>query len=122
MMATTNPWLQFVQLLFLVIIFPALWTVLIKWWFSSEAYLRLLKKLPPGVYPKDPHSTSWDWLFSQRKAYWMVVHLKNGEKVVGKLAKNSYSSAFPSAPQLFLEEEWELDENGEFKQPVPTEC
>lgn len=63
---------------------------------------------------REPFRTSWDWVFSQRRKYWVVVTLKNGKKYGGKMSSKSYASSYPSNYQIYIEETWEVDENGEF--------
>jgi len=63
-----------------------------------------------------PHPTSkpWDYVFSQRKMYWMKVVLKDGTIVAGKFGDRSFASSAPAEEQIYMEETWVLDENGGF--------
>jgi len=64
-----------------------------------------------------PHPTKkpWDYVFSNRKCFWVIVELKDGRKIAGKYADKSFSSSYPENDQLYLEETWKLNKDGGFK-------
>lgn len=66
---------------------------------------------------KAPHPTGkpWDYVFSQRKPYWVKVTLKNGTVIAGKYADNSFASSAPASEQIYLEETWLVNEKGGFE-------
>lgn len=102
-----NVW-SFCILAFLtLIIFPTLWPILIC-------------KIPPQ-YAKwfmPPAKRLWDWFFLQKQCVWVIVNLKNGGKIGGIFATNSYASSFPLKEQLYLEKVWKLNDKGEFECPI----
>jgi hypothetical protein len=63
-----------------------------------------------------PHPTlkPWDYVFSQRKPYWIKVHLTDGHIYAGKFSANSFASSPPADEEIFLEECWLLNEKGGF--------
>ncbi len=63
-----------------------------------------------------PHPTAlpWDYVFSQRKSYWMRITLGNGKVIGGRYAHNSFASSAPAKEQLYLEEAWIIDDKGGF--------
>jgi hypothetical protein len=67
-----------------------------------------------------PHPTQkpWDFVFSQRKVYWVTVTLKNGAKIAGMYGPNSFASSAPSDEQIYLEEQWILNDDGGFDRAV----
>ncbi len=67
-----------------------------------------------------PHPTQkpWDYVFGKRHAYWVIVTLKGGEKVGGMYGPSSFASSAPAEEQIFLEEEWLLNEDGGFDRAV----
>ncbi|MBR9910400.1 MAG: hypothetical protein GYB33_08635 [Gammaproteobacteria bacterium] len=67
-----------------------------------------------------PHPTQkpWDFVFSQRKTYWVTVTLKNGAKIAGMYGPNSFASSAPSEEQIYLEEQWMLNDEGGFDRAV----
>lgn len=66
-----------------------------------------------------PHPTQkpWDFVFSKRKPFWVKVTLKDGVKIAGKYAGESFASSSPASEQLYLEESWVLNDKGGFKRP-----
>lgn len=67
-----------------------------------------------------PHPTTkpWDHVFSKRQTYWMIVTLKNGNKIAGKYGSASFVSSYPAEEQIYLEEEWVLNEDEGFDRMV----
>jgi hypothetical protein len=63
-----------------------------------------------------PHPTHkpWDYVFSKREEYWVKVMLTNGTMIAGKYSTKSFSSSYPSDEQIYLEEEWLLNNDGGF--------
>lgn len=64
-----------------------------------------------------PIGKPWDYIFSQRKWYWIIVTLKNGIKIAGKYGDKSFASSAPDEDQIYLEETWVLNEDGGFERP-----
>lgn len=64
-----------------------------------------------------PVQKPWDFVFSKRKPYWARVTLKDGTKIGGRYAENSFSSSALSEEQIYLEETWLLNKNGDFERP-----
>lgn len=64
-----------------------------------------------------PHPTAkpWDYVFAQRKTYWVKVILKDGNVVAGRYADRSFASSAPAPEQIYLEETWILDASGGFE-------
>ena len=68
------------------------------------------------VQKKIPHPTQkpWDWIFSQKKHYWIKVKMKDGEIIGGLYAENSFTSSAPAEEQIYLQETWIINDNGGF--------
>jgi hypothetical protein len=94
--------LYFIDLILIGVIFPALWGYL---------YFRLSRTETFAKYIKSPYPTSWDYFFNKKEYCWVILHLKNGEKIGGKFYEKSYASAHPDKEQIYLEEVWELDKD-----------
>lgn len=92
--------------LFIIFIAPILWTII---------YVKFAKSNRFKKYILNPIRSPWDYFFEQRKSYWIIVNLKNGEKIGGAYSENSFSSVYPHKEQLYLEELWELNDDGSFK-------
>jgi len=96
-----------VALLFVVpIIWPCVWVALTKLEFVR-------RRIVPAV------AKPWDDFFfkSQKRGhkYRVIVHLKDGKRVVGKYGKRSYASTGRVPEELYLEELFEVQEDGGLK-------
>lgn len=82
----------------------------------SWKYLRELDWLQKFV----PHPTQkpWDFVFAQRQTYWVIVTLESGEQIGGMYGRNSFASSSPAQEQIYLEEQWILNEDGGFERKV----
>lgn len=104
-----HPNLYILFYVFVLFAAPILWVVLWK-------YLRertLIQKIIPH-----PTQKPWDFVFGQRQCHWVVITLKNGEKVAGMYGPNSFASSAPFDEQIYLEEEWVLNDDDGFERPV----
>lgn len=90
---------------FVLLIAPVVWVLLFKWLRISEYFQTIM-----------PHPTSkpWDYVFAQRKPYWVVVTLKDNRKIAGRYEDSSFASSSPAPEQLYLEESWCLSDEGGF--------
>jgi hypothetical protein len=61
---------------------------------------------------------SWDYVFGKRNPFWIIVHLKNGQKIGGFFGDESFASSNPADEQIYLEEVWVLDDDGRFLSPA----
>ena len=59
-----------------------------------------------------PIGKPWDYVFSQRKPFWIIVYLKDGKRIGGRYDSQSFASSAPSAEQLYLQETWEINSAG----------
>jgi hypothetical protein len=66
-----------------------------------------------------PIPKPWDYMFGKKLSYWLIIHLKNGEKVGGIYSTNSFTSSFPHEEQIYIEQVWLLNRKNEFLKPVP---
>lgn len=69
---------------------------------------------------KDPIERPWDYVFSLREHYWVVVTLKSGEKIGGLYADKSFVSSSPAPEQIFLQSTWVINEHGGFEREKET--
>lgn len=93
---------------FVVLVAPILWGFL---WMAARKTSLVQKFLP------HPIEKPWDFVFSQRKRFWVIATLRDGRKIAGKYADRSFSSAAPAPEQLYLEEAWKFNEGGGFERP-----
>jgi hypothetical protein len=91
-------------------VFPVFWPIL---------FIRLPKWRFFAKYFRDPWPTPWDYIFSKRKALWVIVNLKDGRKIGGEFDRLSSASSYPDKQQIYLEKVWKLDEEGNFIEAIP---
>ncbi|HYA15333.1 MAG TPA: DUF6338 family protein [Syntrophales bacterium] len=101
--------LYFFALLLILFIIPICWPFI----FITLSKTKLLAKYLIHPWPKP-----WDFVFASKESFWIIVHLKDGKKIGGKYDTKSFTSSYPVEEQLYIEEIWDLDEDGRFKQPV----
>jgi hypothetical protein len=64
-----------------------------------------------------PSPKPWDYVFGQRKEFWLIVTMKDGKKIGGKYGTSSFTSSAPAPEQIFLEEAWMLNNDDGFERP-----
>ncbi len=99
-------WLSFVVIMVVV---PACWPF---------AFLRLSSWRPVGKHFVHPIQKPWDYVFGKRAPFWIIVHLKDGQKIGGLFGLESFASSNPADEQIYLEEVWVLGEDDSFLVPV----
>ena len=100
---------RFLYYLFYVFVFfvaPIIWVIIWKYLRTRDFFQR-----------NAPHPTAkpWDYVFAQRKPYWVKVTLKDGTIIAGRYADKSFASSAPDPHQIHLEETCKLNDNGGFK-------
>ncbi len=108
-LAVVHPQLYILFYVFVVFVFPV---VLAFWWRKI--------RLSDFAQRNAPHPTllPWDFVFSQKKPYFIVITLQNGMPVAGYYGSQSFASSYPAQPQIYLEKEWLLNESGGFDREV----
>ena len=91
-----------------IILMPAAWIFLLNQLRQTQIAQR---------YLLHPTSRPWDFAFSKRKNYWLIVTLKNGETFGGLFGPNSFVTSTPEPEQIYLEEVWHINENKGFDEP-----
>ncbi|MBU9818172.1 hypothetical protein J1781_25425 [Rahnella sp. C60] len=89
--------------IFVLFISPIVLTVFFVW---MRSWRWLSKKLP------HPTGRAWDYYFGLRKPCWIIVTLSNGKKIGGKYSGLSFSSSAPEPEQIYLEENWVINDDG----------
>jgi hypothetical protein len=87
------------------LLLPVLWKKVLSW--------GIMKKNIINPIPK-----AWDVFFRKRQPCFMMVHLKNGQIIGGLYAYESAASSYPEKEDLYLQEIWELDDEGKFLNPL----
>jgi hypothetical protein len=103
---TSYPTLYAAFYAFVLLIAPVSWACLTKWARTTQFVQRSL-----------PHPTGkpWDYVFGQRKRFWVVVTLKDGKRLGGRYDSKSFASSSPATEQIFLEQCWNLNDDGGFE-------
>ena len=93
---------------YLLVLFfaPILWVYI---WKTIRQTQYVQERLP------HPENRPWDFVFSQRKSYWIIVTLKDGTQLAGRYDEKSFVSSSPNKEQIYLEESWELNDEGGFE-------
>ncbi|MDV6251060.1 DUF6338 family protein [Vibrio sp. EA2] len=110
-------WVEYIELS--GIIYGAFYSFVL--FFAPILWVSLWKRLRETQYVQKrlphPANKAWDFVFSQRKCYWVIVTLNDGSKLAGKYGSNSFVTSSPYQEQIYLEESWELNSDGGFERP-----
>ena len=60
-----------------------------------------------------PFQTAWEFIFSKRKTNWVEITLKDGSKIFGLYACNSFTSDSDER-DIFIEKRYDVDDKGEW--------
>ncbi|RRR67419.1 MAG: hypothetical protein EI684_18995 [Candidatus Viridilinea halotolerans] len=94
---------------FVLFVAPIIWVMawrLLRQWRIFQSFI------------PHPVQKPWDFVFGKRRCYWVVVTLKDGDKIAGKFCDESFASSAPAEEQIYLEEEWVLNQEGGFERPA----
>ncbi len=84
------------------------------WWIDW-----LLDHIGFGYIDRTP--SAWDHAIKEQRGKFVRVHLKDGRGTIGGVySVKSLGSTNARRPDLFLEESWVLDEDGNFLAPIPN--
>ena len=103
---------------FYFIVFVILFVAPIAWPILVMKVMKC-KKLRDKTEILHPIAKAWDFVFAQKKPYWVIINLKDGRKIGGVYGPNSFASSFPAEEQIFLEQAWKLNEKGAFLEADP---
>jgi len=81
-------------------------------WCISVLHLRSWK----GVYVGTP--SAWDHVFQNLPASFIRARMKGGTWVGGWYGSNSFATAYPRPPEIYLEITWRMGADGSFIAPV----
>lgn len=88
---------------FVLLIAPVSWACLLRKLRTTQFFR--------GTLPH-PIGKPWDYVFSQRRPFWIIVYLKDGKRIGGRYDSQSFASSAPAAEQLYLQEAWEVNSDG----------
>lgn len=104
----SHPTLYVLFYVFVLLLAPIVWACVLRTLRGTD-FLQ-------SFFPH-PIAKPWDYVFSQRKRYWVLATLKDGRQVAGRYDAKSFSSSAPAPEQLYLEEAWVLNSDGGFERP-----
>jgi len=103
-----HPVLYSLFYIFVLFLAPIVWVLIWRFLRTQDFFQR-----------NAPHPTAkpWDYVFLQRKPYWVKIHLKDGTVIAGRYAEKSFASSTPAEEQIYLEETWVINDKGGFERP-----
>ena len=104
-----HPFCYYGSSVLILFVAPILWPLIYLKIISTPFFME--KTIHPIPKP-------WDYVFSQRKPLWVIVHLKDGRRIGGFYGTESFASSYPTNEQIYLEEVWCLDEKGKFLERI----
>jgi hypothetical protein len=115
----TNSWEVFIWALLTIFLLPLIFGIIIGklsavWWID-----KLLEKVGMGYLDRLP--SAWDGVVRQKAGQFVRIYLKDGRGVIGGVySVNSIGSTNARRPDIYLEQQWEMDKDNDFVQPVPS--
>ena len=67
----------------------------------------------------NPIPRAWDYFFGLRENCFMLIHLKDGSLVGGLSYEKSFASSYPASEDIYIEQVWEISEQGKFLEKIP---
>ncbi len=104
-----HPFWFFLLVISILFLFPILWAVL---YYCLRTLTFFTKRIP------HPISKPWDYVFSKREAYWVIVYLNDGTKIGGRYGSDSFASSYPADEQIYLQQVWEVNDDNRFLKAV----
>jgi len=97
----------------------SIWSPLSKWRADVAAW-GWVSALRPDVGPRfDSRPTAWDVAFQRAEAGWFVrIKMADGSWYAGYWGPESWASTYPEQPSVFVETEYQVDEDGVIGDPV----
>lgn len=104
-----------VWFLMVTIVWPVTASVIFNLVILSDRVDGWLNKM--GVGYDDRLPTAWDY-FLRRGPFWVKVYLKDDQVIPGEYGGVSKAGTSSKSKDLYLQQLWEVDEEGEFKEPL----
>jgi len=103
---SVTPSRLYVAMILVLVLMPVGWAIL----------LLQIRRLPAAVKHFGSPKRVWDDVFAKRPEpeFWVIVHLKDGTRIGGLYGRKSLASRSPAAPDIYIEELWDVDASGGF--------
>lgn len=100
----THKYIFLFLMYFIFLIMPLMWPVI---------YLKILSLRVFSNHLPNPYDNPWDYVFAKDFGrIFVIVNFKNGERVGGIFGRNSFASSSLAKEQIYLEQQWILDDEG----------
>jgi hypothetical protein len=99
----------------IVVIMPTAYGLCASTWKQKRLGARLLEKLGLKTFEQHHIPTAWDYLFSKIRPGWVVVTLKNGNKVYGFMGTASYLSSESEERDIYISHTLQPGESGQME-------
>jgi len=110
LIAPQKPFAIYGLVILTLVMLPAAWPFAIRW---------ILRGLQATKIILVGSRSAWDDVFLRHEPYFVIVHLKDGNRVGGYYGARSFAGLHPISGHLYLEQLWYLDDKGKFIGPVP---
>jgi hypothetical protein len=109
LITSINTTLGIIAYVISLVIMPVLLPFVWKWILKRK----FIKNITINPIPR-----AWDNFFIRGIPCFMLIHLKDGQIIGGLYAYESAASSYPEEEDLYLQEVWEIDNNGKFIKPI----
>lgn len=106
---TNQPALFYIAMFVVLLISPALLA------FGVVSLLRSRRLRGKFLHPTP---MPWDYVFGKGSSYWLLFHLKSGQKVGGYYSQHSFASSFPRPQEIYVEHLWRVSPEGLFLEKI----
>lgn len=111
-------WYVFLWLVAVLLVIPAVIALIVSVFWRAKNMQSFLSGINQSQVQKTPEA--WDWFFlTQERGCWIVAEFLDGSYVGGEFGQNSFVSVSPHGKDLFLENEYTVDNELNFGEPVP---
>lgn len=91
----------------------------LAWIIKRPRVNRFLERFGYGYINLLP--SAWEYIFDKQEGYYVRIHLKSDGVIIGGIYSTDSFAADPPRPSdIYIEEVWYLDADGNFTQPLPT--
>ena len=98
-----------------LIVLPTLWGIIAGSARQKGLGPAIIRKLKMRTFEQHHIPTAWDFLFSKIKPAWVVVTLKNGNKIYGYLSPASYISSDATERDIYISHTLHVLDSGEME-------
>ena len=85
-----------------LVVLPTIWGIVTGSARQNGIGARIIRKLKLKTFEQHHIPTAWDFLFSKIKPAWVVITLKNGNKIYGYMSPSSYISSDAAERDIYI--------------------